>query len=130
MATRLYGSSSPSAQAVDAFFDRFEALFPTFVGRMYAMKVSVLVMCVLFMIGMRQINEDRKANQDHSDVVHRSRWLAFVLVLLAVCVYVQRFLMNLIYSFAMVKANSQHFANVFWLEKYAAAAAKGSSAFL
>lgn len=130
MSTRLYGSSSSSAQAVDVFFDRFEALFPTFVGRMYAMKVSIVVMCVLFMLGMRQINEDRKANQDHSELVYRSRWLAFLLVLLVVCVYVQRSLMNLIYSFAMVKANSQHFANVFWLEKYAAAAAKGSSAFL
>ena len=112
-------------EAVNVFFDRIDDLLPVWVGRGPAILISICVAIIVFVLGFNPINEDRVMNQTSPNPLDRFRWVIFLGILLFVTAMVQEFVADKVYTISMFKKNSQHFANVFWLSKYAKAAKNG-----
>lgn len=106
------------AEAVNTLFDRSSSALPHFVPRGPAMRTSLLVTLIVFVIGLTAVLQDLRANSSSSNSVQKFRWVLMLGILLAVCSQLQHVVADKLYLIASLKLNHQHFANVWWLSKY------------
>lgn len=114
-------STPPSgelAAAVDRFFDRSADALPVFVSKMPSLLLGGLVSLLVFVGGAKPVNEDRERHARSDDIVLQFRWVAMLGALLAVSGMAGDFVQDIVYSFANLSANRQHFVNVHWLKQY------------
>lgn len=105
------------SDAVDTFFDRAGQMLPYFVSRKRALLASLAITLGVFVVGLAYILEEKKAHVDQPPI-RKFRWIVMLCVLLIVCQQLQGSLADLIYAFQNFRWNSQHFTNLWWLEKY------------
>lgn len=75
----------------------------------------------VFLMGLKPVLDDRKDHATSKDLSLRLRWVLLLGLILAVSSMMSDFVRDHMYRVAMLKANHQHFANVFWLKDYKAA---------
>lgn len=110
-------------QAVDRFFDRAGHALPVFVPALPSMAAGALVSIVVFLVGGRDVWEDKRRFADSPEIVKRYRWVLLLGLLLAVCNLLNDFVATTIYRIANLKQNKQHITNIHWLREYNAALA-------
>lgn len=109
-------------EAIELAFERGGFALPVFVSRTPALVVSTVVTLYILWLGLRPILEDKRAQESSPHALKRARWMVLLAVLLLVCSSVHEFLADRVYMVSNYKLNAQHFANVYWLEKYCNAA--------
>lgn len=106
-----------AAEALDLFFDRTSSSLPVFVSRTPSLVISFTLALGVFLMGLKAIVEDRK-NHKESNAIKQFRWVVMLGILLFVCAQLQDFVADKAYMMSNIKRNAQHYANVWWLEKY------------
>lgn len=109
---------SPVAQAVHALFDRLENDAPRYVSAVPSMLVSIIVMNVVVSIAASWAAADRRDHGASPDELLRHRWLAALVGAAILGYYAAAAAGNTWYKLDSLRANKQHFANVFWLGEY------------
>ena len=113
------------AQAVHAFFDRFENISPRFVPRIPSHMVALITFNVILILCSDAITRERKIHHDSLDPVVRTRWIVMLGIVVMAALYVAGAVGDRVYKMDSLKYNRQHFANVFWLGEYAKALKQG-----
>ena len=108
-------------RAIDRAFDRSGGALPKYVPATRSMLIGILVSMVVLLVGGNEIYKDQLEHRDSKQVVKRFRWTIMLLIHLFVCSQIYGIVQTSVYRVDNMKANSQHFANVFWLGEYHAA---------
>lgn len=105
-------------EAINVFFDRAEAMLPSYIGKKWAHIISMLVSFLVLLIAWPSI----KALKDAAETpLEQVQWIGTLMMVLMVTMVLQGRLSDMVYSFMMVSANKQHIANTHWLGEYAKA---------
>lgn len=106
-----------AAEAIDLIFDRTSSSLPVFVSRTPSLLMSFALALCVFLMGLKAIMDDKKNNKG-SNAIKQFRWVVMLGILLFVCAQLQDFVADKVYMASNIKKNAQHYANVWWLEKY------------
>jgi len=112
--------SSELSEAVNTLFDRGTKCLPVFVGRMNAMKKSLVVVVVIFLLLIPIVIDEymSKSKKKDAPTLEKSKWILYLLGILYFLMQLQGMLANKFYDIEMIQANKTHFAAVHWLQKY------------
>lgn len=105
-------------EAINVFFDRTEAMLPTWIGKKWAYIISMLIALLVLLVAWWPIKNMKDEAQTPLEHI---QWLSTLLMTLLVAMILQSKIADIVYSFMMVTANKQHIANTHWLGEYAKA---------
>ena len=116
------------AAAVHAVFAHLEKSLPVFVSALPSIQFGLSVAAVVLGLGAIWVWRVHANHKKTESVIDESLW---VFALLAVVYAAARTFMvcrGIHYNFRSIALNKQHFANVHWVEQYAAAVRAGMTA--
>ena len=102
-------------EAVNVFFDRAERCLPTYVGRMQALIVSIVVSLILVLLLTPTILDLKSKAETTQDQL---QWIGVSLMTLLIAMMAQSRIADIVYNSTMYRHNKQHFANTHWLREY------------
>ena len=111
-------ADSALADLIHAFFDRFENLCPRFVPQIPSILVGLIVFNVLMTLSLDAVLLEKKTNSTSSDPSLRMRWILFLLLAVAISLWISDKVQKKVYMMHSIELNKDHFALVFWLEQY------------
>ena len=105
--------------AVHGLVDRFENLFPRHVSMVPSVALGVIVSCVIFSLLAILAKRDKQLTRNSEDALIRYRHVMAFVVAIAVSYLAGKTAFNVSFLLASYNKNEQHFANVYWLKRYA-----------
>jgi len=126
------------SDVVDRAFDRLEKSLPTYVSPVAAHVVSLAIAIAAGVLLWPHVQDERnKEEQEKADgkdekktLFQRHRSLAMATGVVVLCLVLQSVLFSRVYYLLLLRKNRQHFANVFWLERYASSLAASRSSLM
>lgn len=106
------------ADIVDTFFNRGAQALPKYVGAMPSIIKGVITTVVISVIGIAIAMIDREKNKESENVINQTRYLLVIVVVFYIANSIGEYVRERDYLIRNIKANSPHYANVFWLKKY------------
>jgi len=106
--------------AVNTFFDRVESYLPkpVYVSPVISNVIAVVVIGVAAMQVWPIIDEDRSANRSSTKLSEKARWIGLAFGLFAASMVCHTLISDKIHYMMVLVKNRQHFANVYFLQKY------------
>ena len=108
------------ADAVNTFFDRAEAYLPkpVYVSPVVSNVIAAVVISIASTQVWPIIDEDRRSNTQAKKLSLKARWVGLALGLFATSMVCHSLLSDKIHYIMVLMKNRQHFANVYFLQKY------------
>ena len=94
-----------------------QTLLPSYVSAIPSMKTAAIISVLVLVLGMYISRRIHKKNRD-GDLLERHVYLLVGVLTLFVTLKLYMILQKKLYVVNNLQANSQHFANVFWLKEY------------
>jgi hypothetical protein len=119
--------ASALTEAVHVFFDRMNLSLPVYVSPMPAMRLSLIISTVILILGLYVVRYAYLYHKDAENPVKRFQYVIMLAVVLAVTNMTREFLFERIFHWGLggmpglYRENTQHLANMHWLNLYAKA---------